>query len=313
MATNTAGSLAYAFNVTTGGKLIFTPEPQNIVNEFDYMGLLLSLPRLPGERNADYRGRLWDVYVHRAGSHEAGLMNGITRELGLLQYDALTITTSTAAEPRVIVGSTRVYLYDDWKSSTDYHLDTSIDIFSRDGSGYYLSGLVTAINASDHFTASLASGVDGHTRSAVLIFTDSNTVIEDDLFPIKRNLLTYQDVVEGSVGFSFGGRNVFVEEKTSEATVLADGDYFIDYDEGLVVSYSTPTEATVARYIYRGLPITLKASPVILYEFGSDAFRDEVFEQVLQPDGTYEDGLPNGEAMDYINELLNAKGMLWGE
>jgi len=38
----------------------------------------------------------------------------------------------------------------------------------------------------------------------------------------------------------------------------------------------------------------------------------KVFEQILQPDGTYTDGLPLSDAVDYINDLISAKGVLWG-
>jgi hypothetical protein len=57
----------------------------------------------------------------------------------------------------------------------------------------------------------------------------------------------------------------------------------------------------------------LHASPVILFDFGSELLKDEIFDQILQSDGQYAEGLPKSEAADYINELLAAKGMLWGE
>jgi hypothetical protein len=64
--------------------------------------------------------------------------------------------------------------------------------------------------------------------------------------------------------------------------------------------------------MYDELPLVLQASPVILHEFCSDLFRAKVFEQVLQSDGTYHDGLPVDPAIDYINELLEVNSMLWG-
>ena len=64
--------------------------------------------------------------------------------------------------------------------------------------------------------------------------------------------------------------------------------------------------------MYDALPFDLAASPVVLHEFGSSFFRNKVFEQVLQSDGNYIEGLPLQDGIEYINELLNARGMYWG-
>ena len=70
--------------------LTLTPELYNIWNCFDEFGLLLSLPRIPGERNREYKARLLDVYTNPANSTYTGLRNGIARELGILP-SAITI------------------------------------------------------------------------------------------------------------------------------------------------------------------------------------------------------------------------------
>jgi hypothetical protein len=64
--------------------------------------------------------------------------------------------------------------------------------------------------------------------------------------------------------------------------------------------------------MYDAMPITLKASPVILHEFGSEQFRNLIFDQVEQPDGTYTDGLPLHDAVDMVQELISAVPFLWG-
>jgi len=289
-----------------------TPAAKTVVNRFDYFGQLLGLPRLPAETNDLYRKRLWDVYVRRAGSNETGLINGITRELGLAQYDALTITSSSTTYPRVIVKSTSVDLYNKWRIDTDYTLETSIDIYSRDES-YYLSDLVTAINATTYFTASLATGVDDHLQSAVLIPTDSRKWQDsEDINPFYRNVLEYGNIVDGSMQFSVEGRAVFSNEVDTEDDLLVGGDYYVDYTNGVVRSYSLPNKSITCRYMYDELPITVEASPVILYSFGDEYFRDKIFSQVLGADGEYLDGLPEAEAVSFISELLQVKGLLWG-
>lgn len=63
--------------------IVYTPEVYNIWNCFDEFGLLLGLPRIPGEKNKNYKTRLLDVYTNPANSTYQGLLNGISRELGL--------------------------------------------------------------------------------------------------------------------------------------------------------------------------------------------------------------------------------------
>jgi len=53
----------------------------------DRHGLLLSLPRNRGERNLSYRQRILDVFTHIGNSSVSGLLNSISRELGLKVED----------------------------------------------------------------------------------------------------------------------------------------------------------------------------------------------------------------------------------
>jgi len=293
-----------------------TTTPRNIVNTFDFAGMLLGLPRLPGEQNDIYRRRLLDVYPHRAGASEPGLINGITRELGLEQFDALAVdyTGLASNSPRVIVRDVQVELYSNWRLDTDNTLDTTIDIYSRDSAAYFLSGLVTSINAVADWTVALGTGVDGHTASATLANQDTRNYQQNETVkPYKLNVLEHNRIVPGTVKFSRGGDDVFHNSVVAETLVLADGDYYIDHPEGRVVSWNIGSPNTFISYYYDDLPYTLTASPVILHEFSSDEFRSKIFEQILQPDGTYEDGLPKQTAIDHIAELLKVKGMLWGQ
>jgi hypothetical protein len=296
------------------------PAAKNIANAFDYFGMLMGLLRIPGEKNVAYRKRLWDVYVHRAGPTEQGLINGITRELGLKQFDALTISYigSTSNSPRVIVRDVQIELYSNWnlvdEAISPNVLDgTAIDTFTRSSDAYYVGGLIEEINNSTNFRASIINGVSDKALSACLIDQDSRKWVEAELLkPFYRNTLDHRNIIPGTLTFSSEGMNVFMSQKSTEDLVVAPGDYYIDYDNSILISYTPPSEEIICRYMCDELPLTLTASPVILHEFGSSYFRSKVFEQILQPDGTYVDGLPLDAAIKYINELMAAKGMLWG-
>lgn len=76
-----------------------TPESYSVWNCFDEFGLLLGLPRIPGEKNADYKARLLDVYTNPASSTYAGLINGISRELGVLPSQVSISLLSNLMDP----------------------------------------------------------------------------------------------------------------------------------------------------------------------------------------------------------------------
>lgn len=69
------------------GLVAEVPETYMVWNHFDEIGLVLGTPRLPGENNRDYRERLRDVFKHMGNSSVQGLINGLSRDLGLERYD----------------------------------------------------------------------------------------------------------------------------------------------------------------------------------------------------------------------------------
>lgn len=58
-------------------------ELHHVWNPFDEAGLLLGCPRLYGERNDSYRDRLVDVFANKGNSSRSGLINYISRSLGI--------------------------------------------------------------------------------------------------------------------------------------------------------------------------------------------------------------------------------------
>ena len=109
----------------------YTPSLHQVWNELDEFGLLLDLPRIEGERNPSYKQRLFDVFVNRASSSYRGLINGITRELGLSLYHAMTVTpvlnpdgTTIGTNPAISFDETRCYVYSDWTDSSSGLVDT---------------------------------------------------------------------------------------------------------------------------------------------------------------------------------------------
>lgn len=61
----------------------YIPVPHHVWNVLDEFGMLVCCPRLFGEKNKDYKDRILDVFINKANSSCEGLLNGLSRELGL--------------------------------------------------------------------------------------------------------------------------------------------------------------------------------------------------------------------------------------
>jgi hypothetical protein len=58
-------------------------EPYNVWNCFDELGMLVTLDRIKGEKNKAYKKRILDTYINPGNSTHQGLINAISRELGI--------------------------------------------------------------------------------------------------------------------------------------------------------------------------------------------------------------------------------------
>jgi len=73
-------------------EFIITDDHRKSVWSFlDEIGLVLDLKRIPGERNKEYRERLYRVFTRPTDSTYQGMLNAITYELGLDFYDLISI------------------------------------------------------------------------------------------------------------------------------------------------------------------------------------------------------------------------------
>ncbi|MHA2066480.1 MAG: hypothetical protein ACXABY_19080 [Candidatus Thorarchaeota archaeon] len=87
-----------------------THEQHEVFGPFDEYGVVLSLPRLPGEKNLQYRARLFDVRQHPADATVIGLTQGASRALGIRIQAGITLSSPFDAEigtSRAINGSAR--------------------------------------------------------------------------------------------------------------------------------------------------------------------------------------------------------------
>ena len=70
----------------------YYPEKFNLVTNADDVALILDIERIPGESLSDYKKRVMEGSSNISNSSYSGLINGINRELGLKQFEAIEIS-----------------------------------------------------------------------------------------------------------------------------------------------------------------------------------------------------------------------------
>lgn len=291
------------------------PMPINKRNQFDELGELLGLPRFLGEKNDLFKRRLADVYVHIANSSYRGLVYGITRELGLSLFNPLSINPKTdgdgnflSADPLIVFDGSWILLYSDYSNN---QLDWAIDRYQKGGNYEHLDKLINFINTTVYFEAQIEPNIDLYTRSMTILNQSNRELVPAELVPLSQHYsLEHKYLVEGTVLFS--DLETYRTEVNTVAEILAEGQYQINYKNGIVTSFSAPVSGTRVRYQYTKFPFKPIASPVILSDISNDNFRIKLFEQVLLDDGSYSNGLPTELGADILNELYSCYASYWG-
>lgn len=300
----------YKFNIAQV-YTVLTPKPRTTWNQFDELGLLVGITRLDSESNVSIRRRIRDSFVHRANSTYQGMINGITRDLGLSLFKAISINPKIdsnsnflAPDPYIKFDNAYVYLYSDYANNL---LDYKIDRYQVGRNYEHLDNFVDFINSTYYFEASIMPNINQHTRTMCILNQTNRIHVDiDAAYPTTKYQLSNQYIVNGSLFFS--DRTIYKREVATEELVLSSGDYWIDYKNGIVVSYSIPPIGVYARYDYIKFPFEPLASEIVINDLTNDNFKTKMFDQILQDNGEYCNGLPTGLGMDIILELLSVGG-----
>jgi hypothetical protein len=308
------GDFTHSFEVIAITSASVEFPTRNFWNEFDEHGAIASVKRNKGEKNFQYRRRIRDRFANTQNASTSGLIHSITSDLGLTLSNTLFINPRVDSnnefippDPYILFEGAYLYLYSDYSNDI---LDYKIDRFESGGNYEYLNQLVQLVNTTVNFESHIEPGIDIYTRSMCL-FDQSNRVdIDNELIELSSKFkLKNRRIVAGSVYFS--NRDIFRTEVDNEIEVNQFGKYWIDYRLGIVRVFSIPLSKTTVRYSYVVYPYIAKTSPIILYDINSSGFKPKLFQQILQDDGTYIDGLPTRLGVDIINELLTVRGGIY--
>ncbi len=128
------------------------PEPLNIRTPLDEHGSVFNIDRITGESLSEYKLRILETNINKASSTYRGLINGLTRELGLAQERAFRISLKSLFSgtfPSVDITITSLTLTD---TTQTWEANSLI------GFGLRIDNNIFRIEANDEDTLQIASG-----------------------------------------------------------------------------------------------------------------------------------------------------------
>lgn len=309
--------IGLSFYVELPTQIKKTPSVQNVVNNFDYIGDLLSLWRISGESNVSFKRRLWDVRVHPGGPDYEGVLNNVGRDLGMIRDKALTIELKLdsggaplAPNPRFDILANKVVLYSDWRPGGTAVIDREIRFYQLDDAGYYLVDLITAINESPYFMATIEHGTRSNLHSFLLVRGTSDRVVIDDYVRTdKLQEIDHTHLIQDSLNFIEKG--VFDTEVSGDPA--AEGEYTVDYVNGAIESYDLPSGNSTCSYHYGKFPMEVDRIPIQVFSFQDDDFQSELFDKHTLDSGEEINALPNVEGTEIYHQLYMDTMVFWGD
>jgi hypothetical protein len=291
-------------------------KPHQMFNELDKFGLLLGLDRLSNERNLEYKERLLDVFANRADSTTRGLINGITRELGLkIKQEILVTPTSTDTKVGILIRGSKLCFYSDYYNKTILEINgvkQEYDLWDLEGGAYTLQEVLDIFSNTSIPFAATHLGSDLGALSATLL--EANNFQEEAVETLSgkgiRISLGNNSIVEGT-DYLFPSSFIRV---ATVAEISNEEHYHIDYISGTITTLVLLPNNAYIRYNYREEKTYIDSSPVIIGDLQSENLKEKMFEQVEQSNNEPAvSGNPTHFGADIINELLSVHPLAYNK
>jgi hypothetical protein len=293
--------------------ITLTPETHLVFNEFDEKGLLLGLPRLSEERNASYKDRLLDVFVHRPSSSAPGLLSAITRGLGLSFFDFVTVAQATDINgvplyPRSSIqfNGNLCQIYSDTDPA---NLTLELEIDRLDPLYRWDEALLAAINSTTSMVA--GSSLYSTPQKAMEIFNQSSCHYAEPYsiaFGANKISLKHRNILPSTIVVN---SNNLRKRVYTEGDMKVAGDYYINEVSGTLSCIEVPANFSTIYYAYVDSVFTCKASPVIINNLQQEPFYSSLFITEEDELGKHHTVL-SARGIETITELYTVAPVYWG-
>jgi len=270
---------------------------RKLTTYLDNAGAILGLSRLEDEALVDYKERLIDHVKNRGNATITGVNVSLAREAGQQRTHVLTIEPlASVSEPYISVTSKYLRLMD---GDT---LDIELDLYTNT-----ISDLNDSITSSSTMFEVTYFDNDLENESARKLFYGNNLKYQRFEVLKSSKLNRFDNTYIKSLTFS---STMHRYSKASIAEVVGINDYYLDNKEGLL--YTGQNASDAIGYLYYEIPFELFYTPISFFPL-NDEDVDEIIKDTLYT----EDGdtflVTNSKGAEWINTLLQAHPLTWGE
>lgn len=290
-----------------------------IGNQLDHFGGILSTPRLLEEKNVPYRQRIANASGTPTGSNYSGLIWSACKELGLEVSPSILLTkkTSVPSLEKVVfsIEEDRAVIYSEWVPLEQQAPGVMPTIEQETAlEGMSVGGLVDWINFSELFKAKLLGIAD--VPAINILIASTNALIQETLSPSEK-MKTKEVPVRGSLLIR---DDAGLRRETAEDTRELIGDYSVDYEDGFVNPLFLPDGDVSVSYMSNLERLTLNWAPIRIVNVTSEGGQNLLFSQIEQDFYRterlrYTNGLPNNMMFFLLREIMNGGEFpqFWGE
>lgn len=290
----------------------YTPVYHKIWNPLDDVGAMYSFVRFNGELVYEYRRRLLLEARDKSGPTQKQFISTINRQLAQYDVPVFKITLKTdvdnnplAEDPFISITSTYLYVYHDYDNDL---LDFSTQLSGVENS-ILLSDVYALFTASTYFDIEAIDEDYADRLSINLKFSDTAGYRENEILLQSREVKLKYPLVKAL----YPERSpYFLNEVLDLASIVDDGDFYIDYLQGVIFFHSYPS-GTVS-YAYRDFPFVMYWQPIKAWPY-NDPDKKYAFKDAIVADDTGLDDLVliNTDEASVINTLQKVHPLTWGE
>lgn len=287
------------------------------------MANLLGVTVLDSDTNQDLQEKFRRASKDQRNSTYDGLLNAIAQDLNLDKKAVLRFETRLGAyepgsetRPIIEIDGSFVRIFKNKIDTEHFILDLEVSL--RDGTLESLAALSNYINQKSTVVTTTVIDkpeappkllmIQGNVKDVFTEFLESSTHIK-----LQNNALLH--------GYArFSNKNVFRNEVADPDLLIETGDYYVDYENGVVRTVTLPELGDYIAYKWLEWPYEAEGCDAILGDLNGRPLRRHMFEQIQNvlaqtndPTQQTFDGLPQSSSLDTLKELFNVAQIHWGK
>ena len=291
----------------------YTQEEYRFPISLDEIGLDLGLSRLPNETLDVYRRRLLLHARLPPKPTKKSILSTPQRRVGAFEKEVMRASLvldsndrPIAKDPRIEIDGSYLSVWDNWNyGENDPILKANLSLREEK---YFLRDVYTALSTLTFLNVTKSLLYDDYLKSFNLKIDNTDRVLKTrPLSGSRLNRLNTENIRLCMLT----NTTVYRNEVTDLSLMIADGDYYVDYDFGYLHSYTGGRGAIAIEY--SNFPFIFYWQPVKVFEVNDSTIKQFTRDLLLDDNGNWDRLLLNSYGAKIANIILREHPLQWGE